>query len=98
MFKILNKTDVSNAIKSYVGSERYLKKIVPLTIINIVHYRTNQDPNKFQKVTINELNLYRLKDKLDKDDDLVQLMYSAKHCMEALEKKFVRNSNSFDFE
>lgn len=54
----VNQEDIKTSIASYTGSKEFLKKVIPLTITNIVYWRTNVDRKCFDKRTIDKLNFY----------------------------------------
>lgn len=87
-FQALNSSIMNSSVCSYVGSSQYLRRIVPLSICNILYYRTTLSKELFEEKSIDKFNFFMFKTK--QNNKIVNNIYTwMKSAMAALELNFV---------
>ncbi|GJQ79692.1 putative regulation of homologous chromosome segregation [Trypoxylus dichotomus] len=76
------------SISTYTSSVRYMRKVVPLVIYNIVYHRVDFDENLFVDNVICDIPFKTFKSKT-KDHILADVFYWCKGVVDAIEKKYL---------
>lgn len=79
-------------ISSYMCSVRYLRKMVPLVVYNIIYNRINFDESFFVDRTVCEISFKMFKSGT-KNHILADIFFCCKGVKEAIEKEYVRNES-----